>query len=243
MPCRSQARLELLDDAVALGGRGVDRHEIVVVQVDAPRADLAEHRHGVDRRQRRRDRVAERIAAAVADGPETEGELVFGTRRVLVGHRARSPAGRAASRPGQGFSCGIMQRRERVRLLADADPAQTSNAQPSTWLPPAGGSNRVPSYQGAGVASAFRRKFTAPNRVTGETSMQDRARLLARVGHYALTTAATACRGHVCLDCRSGRPGRDPRRRLELTAPRVRTQAADSCPTGARGRRRRLSRE
>ena len=65
----AQARLELLHDAVALRGGGVDGDEIVVVQVDAPRTDLGEHRDRVDRRERRPDDVAERIAAAVADGP------------------------------------------------------------------------------------------------------------------------------------------------------------------------------
>ena len=86
MPCASQRRLELADDAIALGRRGVDRHEIVVVQVDAPGADLAEQRHGVDGRQRRPHGIAERVAAAVADGPEAERELVLRARRIGVCH-------------------------------------------------------------------------------------------------------------------------------------------------------------
>ena len=73
-------RLELLDDLVAFGRGGVDRHQVVVVQVHAPRADLAEHGGGVVGRQRRADDVAEGIAAAVADRPEAEGKLVLGFR-------------------------------------------------------------------------------------------------------------------------------------------------------------------
>ena len=37
---------EITDDAIALGGRGIDRDEVVVVQVDAPGADLRESAHG-----------------------------------------------------------------------------------------------------------------------------------------------------------------------------------------------------
>ena len=63
---------ELLDDAVALGGGRVDRHQIVVVQVDAPRTDFPEHGDGVGRREGIAHGVAEGIAAAVADGPQSE---------------------------------------------------------------------------------------------------------------------------------------------------------------------------
>jgi hypothetical protein len=63
---------ELLDDAIALGRRRVDRHQIVVVQVHAPRTDVAEHGDRIGGRERVAHRVAERIAAAVADGPEAE---------------------------------------------------------------------------------------------------------------------------------------------------------------------------
>ena len=56
------------------------------MQVDAPRARLAEQRHRVLRRQRLADGVAERIAPAIADRPQTEGELVLGTRCERVRH-------------------------------------------------------------------------------------------------------------------------------------------------------------
>ena len=82
MPWRLAGRLEILDDAIALGGGGVDRHEVVVVQVDAPRADLGQQRDRIDRRQRIAHDVAERIAAAIADGPQAERELVFRPRCV-----------------------------------------------------------------------------------------------------------------------------------------------------------------
>ena len=49
----------------------------------------------IDRRQRRADHVAEGVAPAVADGPEAEGKLVFGSGIVGVRHRggpAREPS-------------------------------------------------------------------------------------------------------------------------------------------------------
>jgi hypothetical protein len=76
--------LEVLDDLVALAGGRVDRHEVVVVQVDAPGANVAEQLHGIDRREDVADRLTERIAPAVGDGPEAEGELVCRCR--LVAH-------------------------------------------------------------------------------------------------------------------------------------------------------------
>ena len=71
-------RLELADDPVALGGGGIDRHEVVVVQVDAPGAHLAEHGDGVVGGKGIADGLAKGIATAVADGPEAERELVGG---------------------------------------------------------------------------------------------------------------------------------------------------------------------
>src|SRR5207248_1777413 len=38
----STGRFELAHDAVALRGRGINRHEVVIVEVDAPRADFPE---------------------------------------------------------------------------------------------------------------------------------------------------------------------------------------------------------
>ena len=57
------------DDLPARRGRCVDRHEVVVVKVHAPRADFGEQAHDFDRRQRCAHRRAERVAARVADGP------------------------------------------------------------------------------------------------------------------------------------------------------------------------------
>jgi hypothetical protein len=78
--------LELSDDPIALGRRRIDRHEVVVVKVHSPRSDLREHRDGVHRRQGLPDGIAERIAAAIADRPQSERELVFRTRLVLLRH-------------------------------------------------------------------------------------------------------------------------------------------------------------
>ena len=86
MPCRSQADSKVLDDAIAVRGRRVDGHEIVVVEIDAPRANFCEQRNRIGWRERRPDDVAERIAAAIADRPEAERELVLGARSELIGH-------------------------------------------------------------------------------------------------------------------------------------------------------------
>ena len=56
------------------------------MQVHAPRADLAKHRDGVHRREGLADGFAERIAAAIADGPQAKREFVLRTRGVRVSH-------------------------------------------------------------------------------------------------------------------------------------------------------------
>src|SRR5204862_4037497 len=84
------------DDAVALGGGRVDRDEIVVVEVNAPCAELCKLVDGGDRIDRRPHELAERIAAAVTDGPEAEGELV--RRRRLECVRHVKPPSRPAAR-------------------------------------------------------------------------------------------------------------------------------------------------
>jgi hypothetical protein len=62
--------LERLHDPIAFGSRRIDRYEIVVVQVHAPRADVAEQRHRLGRRQRGPHDVAKRVATPVAHCPE-----------------------------------------------------------------------------------------------------------------------------------------------------------------------------
>ena len=70
---------EVLEDAGALGGGGVDRHEVIVVEVDAVGADFGEEFDDLDGGELAADGAAEGIAADVADGPESEGEFfVFG---------------------------------------------------------------------------------------------------------------------------------------------------------------------
>ena len=70
---------EIPDDAIALGGGGIDRDEVVVVEVDAIGAELGEPVHRANRIERRPHEFTERIAAAIADGPESERELVCGS--------------------------------------------------------------------------------------------------------------------------------------------------------------------
>ena len=56
------------------------------MQVHAPGADFAESGDDVDRRKGVANGVAERIAAAVAEGPEAESEFVLRFGPELVGH-------------------------------------------------------------------------------------------------------------------------------------------------------------
>ena len=76
-PGVGQGLLEVLHDPVVLGRRGVDRHEVVVVEVDAVGAHLGQQVDDLDRAEDRPHRLAERVAAGVADRPEAERELVL----------------------------------------------------------------------------------------------------------------------------------------------------------------------
>ena len=78
--------LEPGDDRVALGCARADGHEVVVVEADAVRPDSGQVLHRVDGVERCPHLVAERVAARVADGPETEGEVVLGDWRERVAH-------------------------------------------------------------------------------------------------------------------------------------------------------------
>ena len=77
MPDSLQRLLEFTDDPSRSADARVARNEIVVVKVDAVGAELAELADDLVGRDRRTHRIAERIAARIADGPEAEGEVMF----------------------------------------------------------------------------------------------------------------------------------------------------------------------
>lgn len=77
-PGAVQGGPEALDDRVALGVRGAEGDQVVVVEGDAVRAEVGEPLDGLDGVERRAGRLAERVAALPADGPEAEGEAVLG---------------------------------------------------------------------------------------------------------------------------------------------------------------------
>jgi hypothetical protein len=79
-PVVAQRLLELGDDRVALLRTGVDRHEVLVVEIDAVGAHLGEQLDDLGRGEHRAHGCAEGITARIADGPETETELVRGAR-------------------------------------------------------------------------------------------------------------------------------------------------------------------
>ena len=74
---------ELAHDAVAFCRRGVNRDQVVVVQIDAPGADLAQHGRDFVGGHGAAYGVAEGVATAVAQGPESERKLVFGLGLVV----------------------------------------------------------------------------------------------------------------------------------------------------------------
>jgi hypothetical protein len=82
---------ELTHDPVALCGRGVNRDEIIVVKVDAPRAYFGKHPHGVYGRKRRANCFAERVAPAIGDSPQPEAELMLRSWRVFIIRHDSSP--------------------------------------------------------------------------------------------------------------------------------------------------------
>ena len=63
---------------IAFGGGRIDRDEIVVVEVDAQGAELGELVHRANRIEGRPHEFAKRIAAAIANSPESEREFVCG---------------------------------------------------------------------------------------------------------------------------------------------------------------------
>src|SRR4029077_14445122 len=61
--------LELANNGIPFGAVCVDWHQVIVVKVDAPSADFSEHGDDVDRRNKRTNKIAKRIAPTVPNGP------------------------------------------------------------------------------------------------------------------------------------------------------------------------------
>ena len=78
-----QCLLEIGHDAVALGGRGVNGNQVVVVEVDAVRADLGQQVDDLHGREFGAHGRTERVGAGVADGPQAKGEFVFGFGEIV----------------------------------------------------------------------------------------------------------------------------------------------------------------
>ena len=78
---------------------GAEGDEVIVVEGDAPGAQLGEVVDGLDRVERRARGIAEGIAGLVAHGPEPEAELV-GRRWLIVGHRGPPPVPPRGGAPG-----------------------------------------------------------------------------------------------------------------------------------------------
>ena len=77
---RGEALLEACDDRVAFRCTRTERHEVVIVERDAPRTDFGELVDGVKRVEWWPGGFAEGVAGLPANGPHAEGELVGGVR-------------------------------------------------------------------------------------------------------------------------------------------------------------------
>src|SRR5262249_2603669 len=83
----AQSFLELADDLVALCGGGVNRHEVVVVEVDAVSPKFGKALDDCDGRNRLAGRLSERIAPRIPNRPEAKRKFMFLLRLQIV-HRS-----------------------------------------------------------------------------------------------------------------------------------------------------------
>ena len=72
----SAARNRLISRSRSPSG-DAERHEVVVVEADAVRAELGQPVHRLDRVERRARRVTERVAGLPPDRPQPEREPIF----------------------------------------------------------------------------------------------------------------------------------------------------------------------
>src|SRR5262245_34949588 len=86
-PVIAQGFFELADDLVAFGGAGVNRHEVVVVEVDAIIAKLGKMFDNVDGGNRLEGSLSERITSPIPDRPKAKREFLF-LLRLQVVHRS-----------------------------------------------------------------------------------------------------------------------------------------------------------
>src|ERR1700685_4347810 len=64
-------------DLVAFPRRRVNRYQVVIVQVHAPRANFPEHSHDLYGRDWWTNKIAEGITSAIAKGPKTKSKLML----------------------------------------------------------------------------------------------------------------------------------------------------------------------
>jgi hypothetical protein len=75
---------ELAHDAISIAGGSIDRDQIVVMKIDAIRAQLTQTLHDRDRTNGRARGVAKRIASPVADSPQAKSEFMFGFWLIVI---------------------------------------------------------------------------------------------------------------------------------------------------------------
>jgi hypothetical protein len=81
-----QGLLEAGDDLVALLRGGIERHQVVVMQIHAIRAQLAQLGHDPLGCDGRAHRIAKRVAPHIPYRPKAKGELVFLAGGKLIRH-------------------------------------------------------------------------------------------------------------------------------------------------------------
>src|SRR4029077_6828428 len=67
-------------------GGGIDGNQVVVVEINAPSADFAQHRSDIVGGKCRSHGIAEGIATAVAQGPQSKCEFMFGLGLIRFVH-------------------------------------------------------------------------------------------------------------------------------------------------------------
>ena len=80
--CIGQGLLKIAHNLVTLGGRGINRHKVVVVEVDPVGADFAQEVDDFDGGKGVPHSFAKGVTAGIADGPEAKSKFVFGLRGI-----------------------------------------------------------------------------------------------------------------------------------------------------------------
>src|SRR5690625_37340 len=170
-PRVGEALLPLGHDALTFRLVDTERDDVVVVEVDAVRADLREFVQPAYRVEVRSGRLTERVSAAVRNGPKTERELVFGCR-LRCGHalplssqdqsavrsRSRAYDSRTSGNVSSGSAIDVMGTGHAGGSSVPASAHAACRAAPiATYSASAGTTTGTPKTPGASARTALLR--------------------------------------------------------------------------------------